>query len=445
MKSRRIVTAGMVATMGLITLMTGSPLAQAATSAAQGAAAGAYIVQGTSSAAASAAVTDSGGTVLAQLGFIAAVDARLSPAALRALSSNPSVHLTPDVAMQAVGNGYGATSQATQLAEMNLGQTWSSDAGSGVGVALIDTGVTLTPGLTASHLVYSPDFAGDGNVSDGYGHGTFMAGLIAGNGTAGAGAVSGVAPGATLVSVKVAGAAGTTTLGRVLEGISWAVANRIQYNIKVMSISFGADIPVPPAMDPLDAAVEMAWASGITVVAAAGNYGAGQVTSPGDDPWVVTVGAETTTAPVASEAWSGSSDSKPDVFAPGQSVISLRDPGSTVDRANPSAEVGSNYFVGSGTSMATALTAGAAAILVENHHGATPDDIKGALIAASDSPKLSGHAGPINVAQADRATPQQSWWQMHPTTFAISGHDITMMPWTTAAWTTAAWTDQSWS
>ena len=383
---------------------------------------------------------------MAQLGFIAAVDARLSPAALLTLSSNRGLYLTPDVAMQAAGDGYGGASQAAQLAEMNLGQSWSSEAGSGVGVALIDTGVTPTPGLAASHVVYSPDFAGDGNVSDEYGHGTFMAGLIAGNGTAGTGAVAGVAPGATLVSVKVAGAAGTTTLGKVLDGISWAVANRNQYNIKVMSISFGADIPVPPAMNPLDAAVEMAWASGITVVAAAGNNGTGNVTSPGDDPWVVTVGAETTTAvPVASESWSGSSASKPDVFAPGQSVISLRDPGSTIDLANPSAEVGSNYFVGSGTSMATALTAGAAAILIVDHHGATPDDIKGALIAASDTPKLAGHAGPIDVAQADRATPQQSWWQTHPTAFASSGHDITMMPWTTAAWTTAAWTTAAWT
>ncbi len=406
-----------------------------------------FVVLGSSLDAARAAVAAAGGRVVAPLPVVRGVDAQLSPAAARSLAAAGRFEVTPDVAMKALGSSYGSgrsgtatpgPDQPAQLARMHLGGLWSPTAGSGVGVAVIDTGVDPTPGLDAGRLVRSPDFSGGRDRFDGYGHGTFMAGLIAGNGIGGPGAVAGVAPGVTLVSVKVARSDGSTTIARLIEGIGWAVSHRSRYDIRVMSISFGAQLPVPAWADPLDAAVEAAWASGITVVAAAGNEGESQVTAPGDDPWVITAGAETTSGAYSSPTWSGSSPTKPDVLAPGVSVESLRAPGSVIDRAYPQARRGGLYFVGSGTSMATALAAGAAAILIEHHPDATPDDVKAALTSTEGAP-LSGPAGQLDVAAADQATPSPAWWQKHPVVTGVPSSQAQVMPWATGTWTDSTW------
>lgn len=413
--------------------------------------AAAYIVEGASAQQAAAAVNAAGGTVTASLPIIDAVAARLSPGALRTVLAGGRLRVVADGAARATGGSYvgqGPTSHAglaTQLARMDLGSVWSDAGGSGIGVALIDTGVAATPGITRSRLVRSPDFSGGGPRLDGYGHGTFMAGLIAGNGTGGPSAVPGVAPGVTLVSVKVARSDGATTIGDVIAGIGWAVEHKELYNIKVMSISFGADMGLPPSADPLDHAVQAAWAAGITVVAAAGNSGAGHVTSPGDDPAVITVGAESTTGPYSSPSWSGYSESKPDVLAPAVDVESLRSPGSRVDTAHPEARVGGLYFIGSGTSMATALTAGAAALVIHDHPDATPDQIKAALLA-SEGPALVGRAGPIDVAAADRAVGSAGSAGSASTAATVpAGSSASPAgPWQTMTWETMTWETMTW-
>ena len=397
------------------------------------------------------AVTRAGGDVLAQLSVVHGVDARLDASALRALVADPGLSVVPDVSVHVVGQSSGGQNLAPQLARMDVGSLWSGQAGAGVGVALIDTGVADTPGIDPSHLVRSPSFAGGGKTYDGYGHGTFMAGLIAGDGAGGQGAVPGVAPGATLVDVKVAGDDGSTTLARVIKGIGWAIDNQAKYHIRVMSLSFGATFSVPPAANPLDMAVEAAWACGITVVAAAGNGGAGQVSSPGDDPAVITVGAETTTGSMQSPSWSGYSDTKPDVVAPGVSVVSLRDPGSVVDVQNPGARVGNAYFLGSGTSMSTALAAGAAAVLLADHPGADPDQVKAALVSTS-GPDLSGPAGAIDAAAADAAgawngpvVPQPLPALAYFTSLAPGGSaSPTSMRWDSMRWDSMRWDSMRW-
>lgn len=407
-----------------------------------------YIVEGISAAQAASAVTAAGGKVTASLAIIDGVAARLSPGALRAVLASGRFRVTADGAARATGGSHleqapaPRAGLATQLTRMELGSMWSETGGSGIGVALIDTGVAATPGITRSRLVRSPDFSGGGARLDGYGHGTFMAGLIAGNGTGGPSAVPGVAPGVTLVSVKVARSDGATTIGDVIAGIGWAVEHKGLYNIKVMSISFGADMSLPPSADPLDQAVQAAWAAGITVVAAAGNSGAGHVTSPGDDPAIITVEAESTTGPYISPSWSSFSASKPDVLAPAVDVESLRAPGSVVDVSHPEARVGGLYFTGSGTSMATALTAGAAALLIHDHPRATPDQVKAALMA-SEEPALVGHAGPIDVAAADRAVGSVGSTPTAGTAPAgTSGAPTTS--WQTMTWETMTWEDEGW-
>lgn len=402
---RRLTRGGTAAAAATLLLASGWPaVATAATTGGSRLPAGNYIVQASTEQLAAAAVQRAGGTVLTPLPIVDGVDASLPGPAARALGHEAAIQISPDVAIASLGAAYGGGSSAAQLTRMDLGSNWSPNAGAGVGVALIDTGVAGVPGIDPSHLVVSPDFSGEGTTNDGYGHGTFMAGLIAGNGVDGPAGVPGVAPGATLVSVKVGDSQGRTTLGQVIQGIGWVVDHQQAYNIRVMSISLGASLPMNPNGNPLDAAVEVAWGAGIAVVAAAGNSGAGSVDSPGDAPDIITVGSETTAGPETMPSWSSYSDSKPDVLAPGVSVESLRDPGSVIDQQNPTARVGGDYFLGTGTSMSTALTAGAAALIVADHPTVTPDQVKQALMSTSGTP-LVGHAGPVDVAAADGAAP----------------------------------------
>ena len=419
--------------------------------AAQAAPSKSFIVEGSSAGQAAAAVTGAGGTVQMSLDLVHGVAAHLSEAAAASLSASGTVNVTPDLTVQTAGADFGASSAPAQSAAIDLGSGWSASAGQGIGVALVDTGVANLP-ADFNHLVIGPDFSGEGDGVDHYGHGTFMAGLIVGkaqvapDGTT----YSGVAPGATLVSVKVAGADGSTSMSKVIAGIGWVVTHRDALHIRVLNLSLGVDIEVPDRVNPLAAAVEATWASGITVVAAAGNDGAGQVTSPGNDPWVVTAGAVNPHGSSASSdftvpKWSGRGPAKPDVLAPGVHTVSLRDPGSTVDLAHPSARVGDSLFKGSGTSMATAISSGAAAILAQDHPGATPDDIKGALVDG-ESPVKGSKAGALDISGADHATAAPDWRQHHPIAFDGLGIGLTnAMPWVGASWTGASWTGASWT
>ena len=262
-------------------------------------------------------------------------------------------------------------------------------------------------------MVASADLSGEWSFSDSYGHGTFMAGLIAGGGQGGGPA--GVAPGADLVDLKVAGADGSTTLGQVLAAMQLADASRERFNLRVLNVSLGA-----PADDrataPLTEAVERLWADGITVVTAAGNE-AGGVDAPGLDPYVLTVGA-LDPAQGAVPAWSSrgpdfAGRAKPDLVAPGVGLVGLRAPGSTIDLANPAARVGDRYFRGSGTSMSTAMIAGAAALVAAAHPDWGPDRVKAALTgtatplgrpgsgAGAVDPEAAAAAGTVRPANAD--------------------------------------------
>ena len=257
------------------------------------------------------------------------------------------------------------------------------------------------------------DLSGERSCADGFGHGTFMAGLIAGAGSATSGP-TGTAPEASLLSVKVAGADGAADVSTVLAGLQWVVSFADRYGIRVVNMSLGTDSTQSYEDDPLNYAVQRAWAAGIVVVVAAANTGPapGSIAKPGDDPWVVTVGA------VDSNGTPGLGDdrvpdfssrgptrhgvAKPDVVAPGARVLSLRVPGSTLDRRYPPADTTSPYRAGSGTSMATALVSGTAALALQANPALTPDELKHALAAdarpvASDDPAAVG-AGLVDAA-----------------------------------------------
>jgi serine protease AprX len=390
-----------------------------------------YIVADQAAGDATAALSDVvrlGGSVVENLGAASAVLANLTPLQVTLLQALPTVSVTPDltVSMSALPADTSAATRApAAVFPQQTGATslWSQgDSGAGVNVAVLDTGIDPLPDF-AGRLLPGVDLSGEGDPThDSYGHGTFVAGLIAGNGAASGGAYKGEAPGAGLVPVKVAGASGSTDLATVIQGVGWVIAHHTSEHIGVLNMSLGFQPTESTLVNPLDQAVERAWEAGVVVVTAAGNSGPqdGTVLSPGDDPLVLTVGAvdDQGTATrsddtMASFSSAGPTDPdgwfKPDLVTSGRSVVSLRDPGSTVDTQNPSAVIGSGNFVGSGTSFSSAITSGAVALLLADHPMDSPDNVKAALLGTTDpgpvgNPFVDGH-GLLDVAAADAAPP----------------------------------------
>jgi serine protease AprX len=319
--------------------------------------------------------------------------------------------------------------------------------GAGVDVALIDSGVVPVKGLTtAGKVAVGPDlsfeaFACSGSDCskspvyglDTYGHGTHLAGIIAGKDASGTvtsattGEFNGVAPDARIVSIKVADAQGRTDVSQAISAIDWVIKNRKKngLNIRVLNMSFGTDGVQAYQLDPLAYAAEQAWLKGIVVVVAAGNegYGSAKLNNPAYDPYVIAVGGSdgkgtaTTDDDVVAE-WSATGDGvrNPDVVAPGQSVVSLRVPGGQLDAAYPDARTGERFFRGSGTSQAAAVVSGAAALLLQQRPTLKPDQVKALLTGtARELPATDAIAqgeGLIDLAAAKAApTPYavQSW------------------------------------
>lgn len=377
----------------------------------------AVVVQGPAT-----AVLAVGGTVTTDLPIVDGVAARVPADALDDLRAQPGVRaVTPDARVTVAGE-LTPTGDNTQtvnpvaVREVNADRLWNEGiTGKGVVVALVDTGVhpdvadlhgrivpveatdvsgarVPLPGTTVTCV----DFSGDGDCVDRYGHGTFMAGLVAGNGAASHGRYRGVAPDARVLSLKIAAPDGSADVSKVLAAIQWVVLFREKYGIDVLNLSLGTDSRAPYWIDPLNLAVQRAWVSGITVVVSAGNRGASSpgnptVSKPGDDPFVVTVGAvDDRETPAIDDdrlpAFSSTGPTahglaKPDVVAPGGRVVSLRAPGSWVENHTPTPNgIDAVYRRGSGTSMSAAITSGVIALALEARPTWQPNRIKGALV-----------------------------------------------------------------
>jgi serine protease AprX len=273
-------------------------------------------------------------------------------------------------------------------------------AGNGVTVAVLDSGVAADLDLVspANRILASVNFADERRTSDPGGHGTHIAGIVAGNGSRSGGEFVGIAPRANIVDVRVLGRTGSGRISSVVRGIEWVLAHRAVYNIRVINLSFGAPANRPYRVDPMSAAVEIAWRRGLVVVAASGNGGPQRntVVTPGIDPYVITVGATDDRGTVSRRddmlawfsAWgSADSNAKPDLVAPGRRLVSLRVPGSTLDTLFPDrvvvAQNGSTYFRLTGTSMATGVVSGAAALLLGRWPNLTPNQIKALLVGTT--------------------------------------------------------------
>ena len=366
------------------------------------------------------AVRRLGGTVGHELWIVNGFAARLPKSAVSALESVPGVvNVTPNRTVQVHGQ-YGAKSGVASAVYTDVtkaSKAWSVGAtGQGINVALIDTGVN-TEGDLAGKVLHAEDFTPEQDYQDNYGHGTFVAGLIAGSGANSAGAVMGEAPDAKIVSVKIAGRDGSTDVTRLLAALEWVVTNKDAYGIRVLNLSIGTDSNQSYRIDPLNFAVERVWNSGIVVVVAAGNHGTapGSVSKPGDDPFVITVGSsddhttdsqkDDTLAPFSGVGPTATDGvAKPDVLAPGKSVVSTRSPGSTIDISNPLSEIGSTYFKGSGTSFSAAIVSGEAALILSRNWSLNPNQVKRRITSYADLlpgvPASAQGVGVINASDA---------------------------------------------
>jgi serine protease AprX len=430
------------------------------------------------------------GVVITEIPIVDSLAAFLTPEEIKALGNAGFV--TQIVADNLVhGMSYQSTMDVTNLS-IGLGDVAApadgGPDGAGVTVAIIDSGIATNTDLAASRIVGWKDFVnGQETPYDDAGHGTFVAGLIAGDGTAslplengGTASVQfrGVAPAANVVGIKVLDEVGQGRASALIAGIAWAIAHKDEYSIRVMNISIGGNPVCTITKDPVAMAVEAAWRSGIAVVCAAGNegdFGAGSVLSPGNDPFVITVGAtdsKETSSTVDDTVATYSSFgptlfdevAKPDIVAPGNRLVSLRNVGSFIDTnfsANTipltsyetSASVGaeSNYVMLSGTSTSSPVVAGAAALMIGEDPTLTPDDVKVRLMGTADpvagATANQQGAGFIDVDEALTSTALSSGWALSAFLGDGKKHfkNGDYNKWEKRAWEKYGWTKYKWA
>src|SRR5688500_11134772 len=324
-----------------------------------------------------------------------------------------------------------------------------SISGKGIGVAVIDSGISYHSALSGKVIASVNSATGETSTTDGFGHGTHIAGIIAGVSNYGPTPLfkTGVAPGSHLVNVRVLNRQGVGYTSDVIAGLQWVKRNRIKYGIRVVNLSLGHPITEPCFFDPLCLAAEDAAASGLVVVASAGNNGKdaegrpvlGSISTPGNAPSVITVGALNTwnTTWLSDDTVTSYSSRgptrydlllKPDVVAPGNKIVSLEAYGSYLATKYPSLRVagwGTNAFRQmSGTSMAAAMVSGGAALLLESSPTLTPRQLKVALqVTAAPKPKeglIAAGTGSVNLYAARKFAAPQELLGLIPTT-TISG------------------------
>jgi serine protease AprX len=437
--------------------------------------------------AAAAAVARLGGTVDGTLDVVDGLTATVPASAVAALEAVPGVRsVTPDSTLHSLGVLWGDDTTGQGLLSTLLFGSWRADGdkgsawsiekqtgaqavwgmadpnhrgskitGDGVGVALIDTGVAPVAGLNGSgQVVNGPDLSFDSQSAattsvDGFGHGTHMAGLIAGHDVPllslllgpdldNPRSFEGMAPDAHIVNVKAGASDGSVDVSQVIAALDWVVEHKADHNIRVVNLSYGTDSTQSALLDPLAHAVENAWRAGIVVVVAAGNDGDSgprPLNMPAVDPYVIAVGSADNRGSNSLSSWamgswtnSGDATRRPDILAPGKSAVSLRVPGSAIDQQFPQGRVyGDNsgrFFRGSGTSMSAAVVSGAVALLLQANPSLTPDQVKGLLVSSGDTLGPSTAPVPVrelNIKRAvDRAVNRYSPVPAYTQSFARS-------------------------
>ena len=359
-------------------------------------------------------VRNQGGMLRAPFELLKGALYSVPASALERLANDPEVaYISPD---RKVGGMLDLTADA-----VNAAAGWVANLdGSGIGIAVIDSGISNHQDLKSggsSRVVYSLDLVG-GGTDDHYGHGEHVAGIVAGNGQRSTcptctRTFKGMAPNANLINLRALDQNGQGKDSTVISAIAHAIALKRLFNIRVINLSLGRPVFESYTLDPLCLVAEAAWKAGIVVVVAAGNDGRdnsvgnngyGTITAPGNDPYVITVGAmKTVGTPTRYDDRIASYSSKgptvldhivkPDVVAPGNLVVSLLAsrtdtlpatyPQTLIPKSYYEASGNStsnDYFMLNGTSMATPVVSGAVALLLQAQPGLKPDQVKARLM-----------------------------------------------------------------
>ena len=330
-----------------------------------------------------AAVTDAGGRVVGHLPLFGTVVAEVPSDGITAIDAVPGVMVTENAPVQLESAQDSAVEHPADdqgPRTLKAHQLWRDGIdGTGIGIAVLDTGVSEVDEL-AGRVVGGVDLTWEQDGVDSYGHGTPVASLAAGSTT-------GVAPGAHVVPVKIAGEDGMTDIARLLIGLDWIARHAGEYDIRVVNLSLGS---TPIAVDLVDAAVQRLWDLGLVVVVAAGNDGPDTLGTPAGNTHVITVGAtqgqdtksinDDVIAPWSANGVDVDGNAKPDVVAPGQSVVAAGSIGSWAYDEHPEGHLGDGLQRVSGTSFSTGLVSGAAALILDAHPDWTPDEVLGQLV-----------------------------------------------------------------
>ena len=422
--------------------------------------------------------------------FIRGVSVEMAGRRLQKLALRPGLTITEDVPVRhsvpqplTVADGWQLWPATSGLVPL-LGDTGTAQ-GTAPAIAIVDSGIEQDRAdfgggvRVIEHEVITslqPNSPGDGR-----GHGTFVASIAAGSAPGRLGA----SPTSPIVDVDVIDDNGMGRTSDVIAGAEWIYENRKELNIRVANFSLHSARPSNFTKDPLDRAVEKLWFGGVVVVTSAGNYGtaagpSGVKSAPGNDPFVITVGAldlnlslsasEHTVPTWSAYGYTYDGFMKPELSAAGRHMIGAIPASSTLAAEKSANLVGDGYIRLSGTSFAAPIVAGAAAQILARHPEWTPDQVKGALMATAQRlsnkhvPKYAGGIGSINAWQAasltappnpnaglnaflrtDQATGSVSFDAVSWTDAARASAAWDAVSWSDVAWTDVSWSDVSWS
>jgi serine protease AprX len=428
-----------------------------------------------------AAARHSGAKVDRKLSIISGAAATVTGRQLQQLAAAKGVAaISLDRPVQLTGSVLYSNTQQWPVAA-DAQKQWASPPANTPAIAVVDSGIQSRADFGSRLLtqVSIQNGVTTSSQGDAYGHGTFVAGIAADSATG----YAGVAPTAPLVSIDVMDSQGMALTSDVIAACDWIVQHKDTYNIRVANFSLHSTAPASVFWDPLDQAVEKVWFDGVTVVTATGNYGTGSTPSgvlyaPGNDPFVITVGADDIGGTVSINndsapswsAWGYTYDgfAKPDVAAPGRFLVGPTPALSTLATTRPTDVTAPGYIQLSGTSFAAPVVSGEVAYILALHPSWTPDQVKGAIMYSA-RPEPGATNGSQGVGLVDSATAvsvtsppnpnlaidqfvgpdpnggsipvfNTSAWQ----TTALANPNWDAQTWNAAAWGSAAWGSAAW-
>ncbi len=433
-------------------------------------------------------VADLGGNIFSDLPIINAFAAEMSADAAYQLAQSPTVRwisIDAEVksSLQEMVDAAVVAPPNTYLDTMGIPAVWSWQTGytgKGIGIAIIDSGVS--PDSDFRNLALSKGFNPNSSTPfDVYGHGTHIAGIVAGTGNDSNGKYKGVAPDATLIGLKISNDQGIGYESDVVKALQWVYNNKATYNIRVINLSINSGVEASYHTSPLNAAAEILWFNGVVVVVSAGNSGGQRGynsvnAAPANDPFFITVGAsdeQGTSAAgddvmAAYSAYGRTIDGflKPDIIAPGTAVYSVLAPLSPWGNLYPERTANNGqYFRLSGTSMAAPMVVGTVALMLEKAPNLTPDQVKYRLLDSAKSsfsmplngssvnfPYVHGTAAVKSTTNKSANTGLQAsqllWTGSSPINWnSVNWNSVNWnsVNWNSVNWTSVNWTSVNWN